>query len=59
MSDTSLEGRKVQATEKIAAAAEKLVRVADQVQAVIDAAGGVEGIRQKLAFLSLFAAKKK
>lgn len=47
------------AVEKLAAAAERITTVADKVDAVIEAAGGVEGLKEKLAFFSMFAPKRK
>lgn len=51
--------RALKALEKVAAVAERLGRVADQLERALEAIGGVEGLKKVAGLASMFASGKK
>ena len=51
--------RCVQALERVGSAAEQLTGLIGKFEVIIDAAGGVEGIKEKIAFVNAFLPKSK
>ena len=51
--------RCLQALEHVGAAAKQLTGLMGKAEVLIDAAGGVEGIKEKIAFVNAFLPKSK
>ena len=51
--------RCVRALERIGATADQVTQLVTQAQAIVESAGGVQGIKDKIAFLNTFIPSKK